>query len=437
MQQTINIGLLGLGTVGQGVVNLIKKNREEIKRRIGHDIVIKQAAVKNLNKKRDIDLSQIELVDDPLVVVNNPEIDIVIELIGGNDFVKQTVLTALQLGKPVVTANKAMIAEHGEEIFATARKHQTLVTFEAAVAGGIPIIKVLREGLSANKIDRIAGIINGTANFILSSMSKEKREFNEVLKEAQEKGYAEADPSFDIDGIDVAHKLAIIAACAFGTPLQYHEIHREGISFITPRDVLYAEQLGYCIKQLGIAIRSNQGLQLRVHPTMIPSSSVLAHVNGVMNAILIHGDAVGSTVYYGAGAGSRPTASSVIADILDVIRVRDVKAAHRVPHMAYLHENRQHLPMQSMDDLICAYYIRLHVNDEAGVLADVTKILGEENISIEALLQKEYQDKDQTVPIIVITHLVREQHIRQAVMRLEKLESVKAKVIYIRIDQLT
>jgi homoserine dehydrogenase len=434
--EPVRVGLLGLGTVGCGTVNVLARNREEITRRAGRHIRITQAAARDLAKPRACRLDGIELVGDPFAVVRHPEIEVVVELIGGLEPARTLVLEAIAHGKHVVTANKALIAVHGNEIFARAQAQGVMVAFEAAVAGGIPVIKALREGLSANRIEWLAGIINGTSNFILSEMRERGAEFAEVLREAQRLGYAEADPTFDVEGVDAAHKLTILAAIAFGIPLQFERVYTEGITRITRLDVTYAEELGYRIKLLGIARRAPQGVELRVHPTLIPARRLIANVEGAMNAVLIKGDAVGPTLLYGAGAGAEPTASAVVADLVDVVRTLTTDPTNRVPHLAFQPDALQDLPILPMEEVETAYYLRLHAVDRPGVLADVTRILGDLGISIEAILQKEPQAGEDVVPVIILTHRVRERNMNAAIERIEALATIKAPVTRIRLEHL-
>lgn len=432
----VNVGLLGLGTVGGGTVNVLRRNADEIARRAGRDIQITRIAMRDLSRTRICDTSGIHLTDDPFSVVDDPEIQIVGELIGGESPAKELVLRALSNGKHVVTANKMLIALHGNEIFAEARQRGLMVAFEAAVAGGIPIIKALREGLAGNKVEWVAGIINGTCNFILSEMRDKGREFSHVLQEAQALGYAEADPSFDVEGIDAAHKLTILASIAFGIPLQFSKVYVEGITGITALDVSYAETLGYRIKLLGIARRASKGIELRVHPTLIPERRLIANVAGVMNAILVKGDAVGPTLYYGAGAGAEPTASSVVADLVDVVRTLTSDPDNRVPHLAFQPRSISDIPILAIQEVESAYYLRLNAEDRPGVLADIARILANQEISIEALIQKEPLAGASHLPIIMITHRVPEGELNEAINQIEALETVKAPVNRIRLETL-
>lgn len=432
----IQVGLLGLGTVGSGTVKVLWRNADEITRRAGRAIQITQAAVRDLGKERSFPLEVIEIMGDSYAVVDNPKIHIVIELIGGLEPARELVLRAIATGKHVVTANKALIAIHGNAIFKAAQQQGVMVAFEAAVGGGIPIIKTLREGLTGNRIEWLAGIINGTGNFILTEMRERGRDFAEVLREAQQLGYAEADPSFDIEGIDAAHKLTILAAIAFGIPLQFDKVYTEGISKVTQADISYAEQFGYRIKHLGIARNSGKSIELRVHPTLIPERQLLANVNGVMNAVLIKGDAVGPTLYYGAGAGAEPTASAVVADLVDVVRALTSDPENRVPHLAFQPDALSDLPVCTMEDIKTAYYLRMNAVDRPGVLADITRILGDLQISIEAILQKEPLVGERHVPIIMLTHRVRERAMNTALARIEALQSIKGPVTRIRLETL-
>lgn len=434
--EPVKVGLLGLGTVGCGTVNVLSRNSEEITRRAGRGIQITHASARDLSKPRLCETSGIKLTENPMDVVNDPDVDIVVELIGGYDPAKQLVLTAINNGKHVVTANKALIALHGDELFSAAQQKGVMVAFEAAVAGGIPIIKAIREGLSGNRIEWLAGIINGTGNFILTEMRDKGRDFADVLKEAQQLGYAEADPAIDVEGIDAAHKLTILASIAFGVPLQFDKVYTEGISKITRDDVSYAEQLGYRIKHLGIARRGNGGIELRVHPTLIPYRRLIANVDGVMNAVLVMADAVGPTMYYGAGAGADPTASAVVADVIDVARVLTSDPENRVPHLAFQPDALSDEPILPMDKVNTAYYLRLQAADKPGVLAEVTRILGDSGISIEAIIQKEPIDGESDVPIIMLTHKVLEQKMNQAIADIEALDSINGSVTRIRMEDL-
>jgi homoserine dehydrogenase len=432
----VKVGLLGLGTVGGGTVNVLARNGEEIARRAGRAIQVVHACARDLGKKRICSLEGIALSDDPQAVVSNPEVEIVVELIGGTDIARDLTLDAISRGKHVVTANKALIALHGNEIFAAARERGVMVAFEAAVAGGIPIIKAIREGLAGNRIEWIAGIINGTGNYILTEMREKGRAFIEVLAEAQSLGYAEADPSFDVEGIDAAHKLAILAAIAFGKPLQFEKVYVEGITHVKPDDIAHAEQLGYRIKHLGIARRTTEGVELRVHPTLIPERRLIANVNGVMNAVLIKADAVGPTLYYGAGAGAEPTASAVVADLVDVVRTLTTDPDHRVPHLAFQPDAISELPVLDMEDAETAYYLRMLADDQPGVLADVATVLGRAGISIEAVVQPEPPRGAAQAKLVMLTHRVRERQMVRALAEIEDLDSISGKVTRIRVEAL-
>ena len=432
----VKVGILGLGTVGGGTVNVLQRNAEEITRRAGRGIVVTHAAARDLNKPRICSTDGITLTSEAKEVVEDPEIAIVIELIGGDTLALDLVMRAIENGKHVVTANKALIAKHGNEIFAAAQAKGVIVAFEAAVAGGIPIIKAIREGLAGNRIEWLAGIINGTGNFILTEMRDKGRAFNDVLKEAQELGYAEADPEFDVEGIDAAHKLTILASIAFGIPLQFEKAFTEGITKITREDVTYAEELGYRIKHLGITRRTDKGIELRVHPTLIPERRLIANVDGVMNAVLVQGDAVGPTLYYGAGAGDEPTASAVVADIVDVVRVLTSDPENRVPHLAFQPDSLSDLPILNMEDVETAYYLRMLAKDEPGVLADVTRILGDKGISIEAIIQKEPEGDSAEANVIMLTHQVVEKQMNEAIQQIESLDTISGEVTRIRMESL-
>ncbi len=432
----IKVGLLGLGTVGSGTANVLSRNVNEIFRRAGRNIIVSHAAAKNFNPEEIDEIEKIEVLDDVFDLVRHPDIDIVVELIGGSTLSKDLVLEAIKHKKHIVTANKALIAMHGNEIFSAANRQGVTVAFEAAVAGGIPIIKALREGLSANHIQWIAGIINGTGNFILSEMREKSRNFDDVLQEAQKLGYAESDPTFDVEGIDAAHKLTILASLAFGIPLQLEACYTEGISNIEPQDVRFAEQFGYRIKHLGIAKKVNQNIELRVHPTMIPSSRLLANVEGVMNAVLINGDAVGPTLYYGAGAGSLPTASAVVADIIDITRNLATQPESRVPHLAFQQNKLSDIQPLGMQEVETAYYLRMTAIDKPGVVASVAGILGKFGISIEAMKQKEPVDNAKEVPLIMLTHQVLEGKMEEAISQIEKLDTINGDITRIRVEHL-
>ena len=431
----VKVGLLGLGTVGGGVTRVLARNAGEISRRAGREILITHAAAQNL-ATTTANTAGMKLTHEALEVVDDPEVSIIVELMGGYEPARSLALRALANGKHVVTANKALIARHGNEIFAAARAAGMMVGFEAAVAGGIPIIKALREGLAGNRLEWVAGIINGTANFILTEMRGKGRDFPEVLAEAQALGYAEADPSFDIDGIDAAHKLTILASIAFGVPLQFDQVYIEGIRHITRDDVAYATKLGYRIKHLGIARRDENGVQLRVHPTLIPQRHLLANVNGVMNAVMVKGDAVGQSLFYGAGAGAEPTASAVVADIIDVTRTLTTDPENRVPHLAFQPDALEDLPVLPMEKVETACYLRLLALDRPGVLADITRILADCGISIEALLQKEAPPSASVVPIVLLVNRVREQRMNEAITAIEALDSIRAPVMRVRLEYL-
>ncbi len=432
----VKIGVLGIGTVGGGVVNVLKRNAKEISRRAGREIVVTRASARDLSRDRICDAQGIKLTTDSFEIINDPEIDIVLELIGGDGLAKELMLQAIEKGKHVVTANKALIALHGNEIFAKASEKGVMVLFEAAVAGGIPIIKAIREGLSGNQIEWLAGIINGTGNFILTEMRDKGRDFSDVLAEAQSLGYAEADPTFDVEGIDAGHKLAILASLAFGMPLQFEKVFTEGITKITRADVEYAEELGYRIKHLGIARKTEQGIELRVHPTLIPERRLIANVDGVMNAVLVQGDAVGPTLYYGAGAGAEPTASAVISDVVDIVRVLTGDPEHRVPHLAFQEDAISNIPVLSSEQIQTAYYLRLTAEDKPGVLAEVTQILANHNISIEALIQKEPLEGKTVVPVIMLTQTTLEKEMNAAIVEIEALSAITGSISRIRLETL-
>jgi homoserine dehydrogenase len=434
--KAINVGLLGIGTVGGGTFTVLQRNAEEIARRAGRPIRITVVADKNVELAKKVTGGACRITDDAFSVVSDPEVDIVIELIGGYGVAKELVLKAIANGKHVVTANKALLATHGNEIFKAAQDKGVMVAFEAAVAGGIPIIKAVREGLTANRIEWIAGIINGTTNFILSEMRDKGLSFDTVLKEAQRLGYAEADPTFDIEGVDAAHKITILSALAFGIPMQFDKAYIEGISKLDATDIRYAEQLGYRIKLLGITKRTPEGVELRVHPTLIPSKRLIANVEGAMNAVLVQGDAVGATLYYGKGAGAEPTASAVIADLVDVTRMHTADPEHRVPHLAFQPNAMADLKILPMDDVVTSYYLRLRVVDKPGVLADITRILADEQISIDAVIQKEPGDGEDQTDLIMLTHQTREKRINAAIAKIENLGVVAGKVTKLRLEEL-
>ncbi len=432
----LRIGLLGIGTVGGGTFDVLTRNAEEISRRAGRPITITHVADKATALAEKVVAGRAIITDDAFALVKNPDIDVIIELIGGYTIAKQLMLEAIANGKHVVTANKALLALHGNEIFAAARAKGVIVAFEAAVAGGIPIIKALREGLVANRIEWIAGIINGTTNFILSEMRSKGLSFAEVLTTAQAKGYAEADPTFDIEGVDAGHKISILAALAFGIPLSFEKAHVEGITKIEAKDIRYAEEMGYRIKLLGIARRREAGIELRVHPTLIPTKRLIANVEGVMNAVLVKGDAVGATLYYGAGAGANPTASAVIADLVDVARLIDADASHRVPYLAFQHDRIGTEPVLSMDDVETSYYLRLRVEDKPGVLADITRVLADNHISIDAMLQKEPEEGEAQADIILLTHETIEKNVKRAIAAIEAQASTSGKIVLLRLENL-
>ncbi|MDP2639510.1 MAG: homoserine dehydrogenase [Betaproteobacteria bacterium] len=432
----ICVGLLGTGTVGGGTWNVLLRNQEEIQRRAGRGIRITKVADQDLARARQLVAGKAAVTADAWEIVNDPAIDIVVELIGGCGVARDLVLKAIANGKHVVTANKALLATHGNEVFAAAQNMGVMVAFEGAVAGGIPIIKALREGLTANRIEWIAGIINGTSNFILSEMRDKGLAFGTVLEEAQRLGYAETDPTFDIEGIDAAHKLTIMSAIAFGIPMQLDKAYTEGISALTQDDIRYAEQLGYRIKLLGITRRTAEGIELRVHPTLVPVRRLIANVEGVMNAILVKGDAVGATLYYGAGAGAEPTASAVVADLVDVTRMHTADPEHRVPHLAFQPDQLSDVAILPMEEVVTSYYLRMRVVDRPGVLADITRILADRSVSIDAMVQKEPSEGEEQVDIIMLTHETREKQINAAIAAIENLAVVTGKVTRIRLEAL-
>ncbi len=433
----LNVGLLGIGTVGGGTFNVLTRNAEEIFRRSGRHIKITHVADRNLEAARAFVAGKADVTDDAFALVNNPNIDVIVELIGGYGVAKELILTAIANKKHVVTANKALIAVHGNEIFAAARANNVIVAYEAAVAGGIPIIKALREGLGANRIEWVAGIINGTTNFILSEMREKGLAFSDVLGEAQRLGYAEADPTFDVEGIDAAHKLTIMSAIAFGMPMKFEQAYTEGITKLQQVDIKYAEELGYRVKLLGITKRTEDGVELRVHPTLIPEKRLLANVNGAMNAVVVKGDAVGPTLYYGSGAGAEPTASAVVADLMDVARLMDASSAQRVPYLAFQPEQVLDLPILPIDRVSSAYYLRLRAKDKPGVLANVTKILGDRDISIDAMMQKEPNENDTEADIVILTHITVEKNMNQAIAAIEALDAITGNVMRIRMEELS
>jgi homoserine dehydrogenase len=432
----LQVGLLGIGTVGSGTFRVLQRNREEIRRRAGRAIEIRCVADLDVARARALVGEGVPVVADARAVIADPEVDVVVELIGGYGIARTLVLEAIAAGKHVVTANKALLAVHGTELFAAARERGVVVAFEAAVAGGIPIIKALREGLTANRIDWIAGIINGTTNFILSEMRGKGLDFDVVLREAQRLGYAEADPTFDIEGVDAAHKATIMSAIAFGIPVQFERAHVEGITRLQALDIRYAEQLGYRIKLLGIARRREAGIELRVHPTLVPASRLIASVEGAMNAVVVQADAVGTTLYYGKGAGSEPTASAVIADLVDLARLDTADPVHRVPHLAFQPGELAATPILSIDEVVTAFYLRLRVADQAGVLAQVTAILAAQGISIDALLQRESAEGESQTDVIILTHDTVEGRMREAIARMQELPTVLAPIVSLRKEEL-
>jgi len=433
----LQVGLLGIGTVGLGTWTVLRRNEEEITRRAGRPIRITWIAEQAEERAREATRgADVGLTAEAKVVLEHKDIDIVVELIGGIEPARSFILQAIANGKHVVTANKALLARHGNEIFAAAHAKGVMVAFEGAVAGGIPIIKALREGLTANRIEWIAGIINGTSNFILSEMRAKGAPFDVVLKEAQSRGYAEADPTFDIEGIDAAHKLTIMSAIAFGVPMQFDKAYTEGISKLTREDIRYAEELGYRIKLLGITRRTAVGIELRVHPTLIPAKRLIANVEGVMNAVLVKGDAVGPTMYYGAGAGAEPTASAVIADLVDVTRMHTADPEHRVPHLAFQPDQLSDLQVLPIGEVATSYYLRMRVLDRPGVLADITRILADREISIDAMIQKEPPEGEDQTDIILLTHRTVEKRVVDAITKIEALATVRDKVVRIRMEEL-
>ncbi len=434
---SIKVGLLGVGTVGSGTYRVLMRNQGEITRRAGRGIEIVAVGARDANKARTIVGPDMRIDTDLMRVATDPQVEIVVEVIGGESPARELILAAIAAGKHVVTANKALLAHHGNEIFAAAQKAGVMVAFEAAVAGGIPVIKALREGLTANRIEWIAGIINGTSNYILSQMRERGQAFDEALNDAQELGYAEADPTFDIEGIDSAHKLAIMSAIVFGIPMQFSKCYTEGITELAIQDIRYADELGYRIKLLGISRRSGEGIEMRVHPTLIPVRRLLANVDGVMNAVLVKGDAVGQTLYYGAGAGAEPTASAVVADLVDVTRLHTADPEQRVPHLAFQPGALVATPILPIGEVVTAYYLRLRVLDQPGVLADITRILAEREISIEAFLQKEPEEGEMQTDIIMLTHRVREASVNVAIAGIEALATVLSPVTRIRLETLT
>ncbi|HEC85111.1 MAG: homoserine dehydrogenase [Candidatus Parabeggiatoa sp. nov. 1] len=436
MLNPVKVGILGLGTVGGGTVHVLQRNAEEIARRAGRGIVVTHACAKELNKTHPYSTDEMVLTTQLSEVVSNPEVDIVIELLGGTTIAREMMLQAIANGKHVVTANKALIAKHGNDIFAAAQEKGVMVAFEAAVAGGIPIIKAVREGLAGNKIEWIAGIINGTSNFILTEMRDKGSQFADVLAEAQRLGYAERDPAFDIEGVDAAHKLTILASLAFGIPLQFEKVYMEGITKISPEDVQYASELGYIIKHLGITKRTDNGIELRVHPTLVPNKRLLANVDGVMNAVLVQADALGQSLYYGAGAGALPTGSSIVADLVDVTRTLTTDPGNRVPHLAFQPNALVDLPILPIEEIESSYYLRLSAWDKLGVMAQVTNILSDNGISIEALIQKEPICGAAHVSVVMLTHKVVEKQVNKAIQTIEKLDGISGQVTRIRLEML-
>ena len=432
--QAIKVGILGLGTVGAGTASVLQRNAQEIIRRVGRPITVTMASVRDLSRQRACDCSQITLTEDPFEIINNPDIDVVVELIGGETLAKDLVLQAIENGKHIVTANKAMIALCGNEIFAAAQKKGVTVSYEAAVAGGISIIKSIREGLAGNSIELVAGIINGTGNFILTEMRDKGRTFEDVLAEAQALGYAEADPTFDVEGIDAAHKLTILASIAFGIPLEFDKVFTQGISELSLDDVAYAEEQGYRIKHLGIAKRGDDGIELRVHPTLIPEKQLIANVDGVMNAVLVKGDAVGNTLHYGAGAGAEPTGSAVVADIVDVVRTIDAQANCKVPSLGFQAQTIEPQPIKTVEEYQSAYYLRAEVNDVAGVMSRLSAVFAEFDVSIEGITQKEPQAGQDSVSVIFITQRTVEKRIDSVIQKLSSMSDVKDDIVKIRVE---
>jgi len=432
----VKVGLLGLGTVGGGTVNVLAKNSNDITRRTGCQVVVSKASARDITRPRICDTDGIELTTNPDEIINDPEIQIVIELMGGEEPAKSLIIAALEQGKHVITANKALIANHGNELFAVATKNNVTLAYEAAIAGGIPIVKAMREGLSGNSIEWLAGIINGTGNFILTEMRDKGSDFVDVLKEAQELGYAEADPEYDVEGIDAAHKLCILASLAFGMPLNFEKVYTEGISKITPLDVTYAEELGYRIKHLGVARKTDAGVEMRVHPTLIPEKRLIANVDGVMNAVVVNGNAVGSTLYYGPGAGADATASAVVADIVDVCRELDVPSQNYIPALGFAPDKLQELPILSIEEITTAFYLRLSVKDKPGVMAAITTILADNGISIEAVQQKEPAKRGANAQVILLTDCVVEKSLLAALTDIESLDSINEPTVRIRVESL-
>lgn len=434
--EAVKIGLLGLGTVGGGTATVLLRNAEEIQRRLGRRLEVSHVAGLDIAKQSIVDPAKVKLTEDAFEVVNDPEVQIVVELIGGYTLAKDLVLKAIENGKHVVTANKALIATHGSEIMKAAAAKGVTVSYEAAVAGGIPIIKAMREGLAGNQIQWVAGIINGTGNFILTEMRDKGSDFNDVLKEAQRLGYAEADPTFDVEGIDAAHKLTILASLAFGIDLQFDKIYTEGISKITTEDVNYAAELGYRIKHLGIALKTDEGIELRVHPTLIPEKRLLANVDGVMNAVLVYADAVGPTLYYGAGAGAEPTASAVVADIIDTVRGMNVPVEQKVPLLGFQPEAMRNIPILPIEATMTSFYLRMSAEDKPGVLAEVSEVFADHKISLEAVLQKEPVKGESRVKLVLISQQVREEDMNIAIKEIEALSAIEGEVVRIRLERL-
>ena len=435
--KTVKVGLLGLGTVGGGTVDILTNTMPEIERRLGQKIEVTIIAVRDLNRARPIDTSGIIMTDNADEVVNHPEVDIVVELMGGTTLAKTLIEKAIRNGKHIVTANKALIAEHGNAIFALAKEHNVIVSYEAAVAGGIPVIKAVREGLAANKVEWVAGIINGTGNYILTEMKKPGADFAKVLKVSQELGYAEADPTFDVEGIDAAHKLTILASIAFGIELQFNKVYTEGISKVTSDDIRFAQQLGYEIKHLGVASRAEKGFSLRVHPTLVPKNVLIANVNGVMNAVMVKGNHVGPTMYYGPGAGAGPTGSSVVADIIDTIRWQNQPQQDRVPALGFITEQLESAPVVSIEEIETAYYIRCLAKDHTGVLAKLTSVLAGFDISIEHLHQEPSTEKPEDATLVMITNTVKESKINEAIQALSMLNEIDSEIQRIRVETLS
>ena len=433
--KSLKVGLLGIGTVGGGTYTVLTRNQKEIASRAGRNIEIIKVADRDVARAKELTGGKVEVTDDVFSVVKDPNVDVVVELIGGYTLAKDAILKAIEHGKHVITANKALIAVHGNEIFAAAKTKGVIVAYEAAVAGGIPIIKALREGLVANKIEWIAGIINGTTNFILTEMRDKGLAFSDVLVEAQRLGYAEADPTFDVEGIDAAHKLMIMASIGFGIPMQFDQVYTEGITKLTSKDIRYAQELGYRVKLLGITKRSAEGIELRVHPTLIPEKRLIANVDGAMNAVVVKGDAVGPTLYYGAGAGAEPTGNAVIADLVDVARMQNATLDQRVPYLGY-HDNPTAQPILSIDQIHSAYYLRIRAMDKPGVLAEVTKILGDRQISIDAMMQKEPLDNEMEADIVILTHVTLEKNMNAAIASIEALPAIEGAIVKLRMEEL-